>query len=128
MRKNKFKREPINMEELKKTEIEEKKEEVKELMKELANFSTENELPTRAKEDLEKNEKLTKTELKKEIEIIKKLKCDYKLFKDERIKNKMFVPDNCESCNNIFKSKDNIYVAITKQKKELFICKNCAKK
>lgn len=118
MKKNKIIREPINIEEVKEAEIEEKKEEIKELKKELANFSTENELPTRAKEDL--------TENKKSIEKILKLKCNYEFFKKERIANEMFVSHDCQLCNKNFKNNDDIYCAITKQGKQLLICKNCA--
>lgn len=107
---------------------EEKKEEIKKLKKDLANFTSEHELPARTEEDLTETEKTTEVKPDTEIERIKKLKCDYKLFKDERTKNKMFVPGGCELCNKKFIDSDKIYVAITKQKNELFICENCAEK
>lgn len=118
MKKNKIIREPINMKEFKKAEIEEKKEEIKELKKELAAF-TEVELPARAKEDLTQTKNI-------KIEKIIKLKCDYKLFKNERQNNEMFVPNNCELCNKPFEENDKIYLAIDKQNKNIFICAECA--
>ena len=65
-------------------------------------------------------------EKKKELEAVKRLKCDYQLFKEERTKSDMRVPDTCDICGRRFDGKDNIYVAWGKDLKELFICKNCA--
>ena len=74
-----------------------------------------------------KKEKIKVEEKKKiELDVIKKLKCDYKLFKEERTKSDMCVPDICEVCGRRFEQNDNIYVAWGKDLKEIFICKECA--
>lgn len=62
------------------------------------------------------------------LEKVKKLKCDYKIFKSERNKAKMHVPEKCEICGKSFEEKDDIYVAWGKDLKEIFICKECAEK
>ena len=127
MKKSKIKKEVINMEEVRKLEIEKKEqEEIKELKKALANFSTENTMPVRTEEVLEENKKPSKKITPIKIDRIKKLKCDYELFKNERIKNKMRVPVNCELCDNPFKNNENVYLAFIENKQTKFICKKCA--
>ena len=109
------------MEKLKKAQIEEK-EEIKDLKKELADFS-EHTLPT--EKVLETSVEVSEKVL---LEKVKKLKCDFKTFKTERDKAKMRVPDKCEICGKSFKEKDDIYVAWGKDLKEIFICKECSEK
>ena len=84
-------REPIDEKKLKKAQIEEKREEIKELEKDLET-------------SVEVSEKIL-------IEKVKKLKCDFKTFKTERDKAKMRVPDKCEICGKSFKESDDMYVA-----------------
>lgn len=74
---------------------------------------------------LEKSVEIMEKDLKK-YDKIKELKCDYEIFKTEREKAKMYVPEKCEICQKNFKKKDNIYVAWGKELKEIFICKKCA--
>lgn len=122
MSKNKIIREPIDMEKVKKAQIEEKEEAVKDLKKELADFS-EHTLST--EKDLEVSVEASE---KVSLEKVKKLRCDFKTFKTERDKAKMRVPNKCELCGKSFKENDDIYVAWGKDLKEIFICKDCAEK
>ena len=122
MSKNKIIREPIDMEKVKKAQIEEKEEEIKDLKKELADFS-EHTLPT--EKDLEVS---VETSEKVLPEKVKKLKCDFKIFKTERDKAEMRVSDKCEICGKSFEEHDNIYVAWGKDLKEIFICEKCEEK
>lgn len=119
---NKIIREPINMEKLKKAQIEEKEEDIKDLKKELADFS-EHTLPTEKVlgTSVEVSEKVL-------LEKVKKLKCDFKTFKTERNKSEMRVPEKCEICGKSFEKDDNIYAAFGKDLSEIFICKECAEK
>jgi len=78
-----------------------------------------------AEKVLENSVEVKEKDLKK-YDKIKKLKCDYTIFKTERNKSKMYVPEKCELCNKDFKEDDNIYVAWGKEMKEIFICKECA--
>ena len=75
-----------------------------------------------------KKENVKKVEEKKKIklDVIKKLKCDYEIFKKERDNAKMRVPNTCEVCGRRFEQNDNVYVAWGKDLKKIFICKNCA--
>lgn len=122
MSKKKIIREPIDMEKVKKAQIEEKEEAIKDLKKELADFS-EHTLPTEkvSGTSVEASEKVS-------LEKVKKLRCDFKTFKTERDKAKMRVPNKCELCGKSFKENDDIYVAWGKDLKEIFICKDCAEK
>lgn len=122
MSKNKIIREPIDMEKVKKAQIEEKEEEIKDLKNELADFS-EHTLPT--EKDLEAPAEASEKVLPEKV---KKLKCDFKTFKTERDKAKMRVPNKCELCGKSFKESDDMYVAWGKNLKEIFICKDCAEK
>lgn len=62
---------------------------------------------------------------------IKKLKCDYTIYKNERTKLKMPVITKCQKCCKSFKAGDELYSAYKKSDetgKKYLICKNCAKK
>ena len=80
------------------------------------------------KKEVIKKENVNKVEEKKKIklDVIKKLKCDYEVFKRERDNAKMRVPNICEVCGRRFEQNDNVYVAWGKDLKEIFICKECA--
>lgn len=141
MNKNKIIREPADMKAVKRAEIENKKEEIEELEKDLETFKelktqTEEELiekdNARAEEDLKENENMpdtkgkTQGEDKQTFDKIKKLKCNYEIFRTERNKAKMRVPEKCEICQNTFKDNDTIYVALGKKLNQIFICEECA--
>ena len=64
----------------------------------------------------------------KDYSNVKKLKCDYDMFKRERNKCKMRVPEKCEICKKKFEKKDSIYVAFGKSLNQIFICEICATK
>ena len=113
---NKIIREPINMEKVKEAEIENKKEKIKEMEKDLATEKV-----------LENSVEKTEKDLK-QYDKINKLKCDYKTFKTERNKSEMRVPEKCEICGKSFEKDDNIYAAFGKDLSEIFICKECAEK
>lgn len=122
MSKNKIIREPIDMEKVKKAQIEDKEEEIKDLKKELSDFS-EHTLP------MEKDLEAPAEALEKVLpEKVKKLKCDFETFKTERDKAEMRVSEKCEICGKNFEEHDNIYVAWGKDLKEIFICEECAEK
>ena len=60
---------------------------------------------------------------------IKKLKCDYTVYKKERTKLKMPVVEKCQECGKDFKDGDELYTACTEKddiKQNFLICKNCA--
>ena len=118
-------REPVNMEKIKEAEIREKEEIIKELKKELADFS-EHKIPARAEEDLEMSKKTTENPEISEVEQTKKLKCNYEIFKNERNKSKMRVPEHCEICKNKFEDNAPIYVALDKKLNQIFVCEKCA--
>ncbi|MCI9245571.1 MAG: hypothetical protein HFJ30_00215 [Clostridia bacterium] len=59
---------------------------------------------------------------------IKKLKCDYTTYKEERTKYNMPVETNCSKCEKIFESGEEIYTAFEEGKQgSQIICGNCAK-
>lgn len=125
MKEERTRREPVNMKKIKEAEIREKEEEIKELKKELADFS-EYKIPARVEEDLEVDQKTTENSETREVEQIKKLKCNYEIFKNERNKSKMRVPEHCEICKNKFKDNAPIYVALDKKLNQIFVCEKCA--
>ena len=62
---------------------------------------------------------------------IKKLKCNYTTYKNERTKLKMLVITKCQKCCKSFKDGDELYFAYKrndKTGKKYLICKNCTKK
>ena len=61
---------------------------------------------------------------------IKKLKCNYTVYKRERINLKMPVIEKCQKCGKKFKDGDVLYTAYTEKdkiKQSYLICKKCAK-
>jgi len=57
---------------------------------------------------------------------IKKLKCDYTVYKRERTNCKMPVQKECAKCGKKFKEGDELYIA-NSNGKDCVICENCAK-
>lgn len=57
---------------------------------------------------------------------IKKLKCDYTTYKEERTKYNMPVEEVCSKCGKSFKAGEEIYTAF-EEGKQVIICGNCAK-
>lgn len=58
---------------------------------------------------------------------IKKLKCDYTTYKEERTKYNMPVETNCAKCGKSFEAGEEIYTAFEKGKLgSCIICENCA--
>lgn len=104
-----------------KEEVEKVPEEVEEVSKKEAEEVPE-EVQTVAEEVEQKNEpKFTD---------IKKLKCDYTIYKREREKLKMKVIEKCSKCGKKFKDGDELYIGHTKKgniEQNLIICKKCAK-
>lgn len=59
---------------------------------------------------------------------IKKLKCDYTTYKEERTKYNMSVETNCSKCGKSFEAGEEIYTAFEEGKQSSqIICGNCAK-
>ena len=61
---------------------------------------------------------------------IKKLKCDYTVYKRERTNLKMPVTEKCQKCSKKFKDSDELYTGYTEKdniRKSYLICKKCAK-
>lgn len=59
---------------------------------------------------------------------IKKLKCDYTTYKEERIKYNMPVEEVCSKCGKSFRAGEEIYTAFEEGRQgSLIICENCAK-
>lgn len=61
---------------------------------------------------------------------IKKLKCDYTTYKEERTKYNMPVETNCSKCGKSFEAGEEIYTADIGTEpllKQVIICGNCAK-
>lgn len=58
---------------------------------------------------------------------IKKLKCDYTTYKEERTKYNMPVEDVCSKCGKSFEAGEEIYTAFEEGKQgSQIICGNCA--
>ena len=111
----------MNNEEVKE-EVEKVPEEVEEVSKKVAE-----EVP---EEVQEVGEEVEKKNTEKFTEI-KKLKCDYTVYKRERTKLKMPIIENCSKCGKKFKDSDELYIANIKNNrtdKNYIICKKCAKK
>ena len=61
---------------------------------------------------------------------IKKLKCNYTIYKRERTNLKMPVIEKCQKCGKKFKDGDELYTGYTEKdniKQSYLICKKCAK-
>ena len=61
---------------------------------------------------------------------IKKLKCNYTVYKRERTNLKMPIVEKCQKCGKNFKDGDELYAGYIKKdniKQSYLICKNCAK-
>lgn len=61
---------------------------------------------------------------------IKKLKCDYTVYKRERTNLRMTIVEKCQKCGEAFKDGDELYSAYKKNDKteqNYLICKNCIK-
>ena len=59
---------------------------------------------------------------------IKKLKCDYTTYKEEREKHNMPVETNCSKCGKSFETREEIYTAFEEGKQgSQIICGKCAK-
>ena len=110
----------MNNEEVKE-EVEKVPEEVEEVSKKVAE-----EVP---EEVQEAGEEVEKKNTEKFTEI-KKLKCDYTVYKRERTKLKMPIIEKCEKCGKQFKNGDELYTAYTEKdniRQSYLICKKCAK-
>ena len=60
---------------------------------------------------------------------IKKLKCNYTVYKRERTNLRMPAVEKCQECGKNFKDGDELYTAYTEKdniKQSYLICKNCA--
>lgn len=61
---------------------------------------------------------------------IKKLKCNYTVYKRERTNLKMPIVEKCQKCGKQFKNGDELYTAYTEKdniRQSYLICKKCAK-
>lgn len=61
---------------------------------------------------------------------IKKLKCNYTVYKRERTKLKMPIVEKCQKCGKNFKDGDELYAGYTEKdniRQSYLICKKCAK-
>lgn len=61
---------------------------------------------------------------------IKKLKCDYTVYKRERTNLKMPVAEKCQKCGKKFKDGDELFTGYTEKdniRQSYLICKKCAK-
>lgn len=80
---------------------------------------------------------MSKKKVEKELEVkekekvftnIKKLKCDYTTYKEERTKYNMSVEEVCRKCGKSFEVGEEIYTAFEEGKQgSCIICRNCAK-
>ena len=61
---------------------------------------------------------------------IKKLKCNYTVYKRERTNLKMPIVEKCQKCGKKFKDGDELFTAYTEKdniRQSYLICKKCAK-
>lgn len=99
-----------------KEEVEKVPEEVEEVSKKVAE-----EVQAVAEEVEQKNEP--------RFTDIKKLKCNYTVYKRERTNLRMPAVEKCQECGKNFKDGDELYTAYTEKdniKQSYLICKNCA--
>lgn len=110
----------MNNEEVKE-EVEKVPEEVEKISKKVAE-----EVPEEVQEVAEEVEQ--KDEPK--FTDIKKLKCNYTVYKRERTNLKMPIVEKCQKCGKQFKNGDELYTAYTEKdniRQSYLICKKCAK-
>lgn len=110
----------MSNEEVKK-EVEKVPEEVEEVSKKVIEEVPE-EVQAVAEEVKQKN--------KTKFTDVKKLKCDYTVYKRERTNLKMTVIEKCQKCGKKFKDGDELYTGYTEKdniKQSYLICKKCAK-
>lgn len=103
-----------------KEEVEKVQEEVEEVSKKVAEEVPE-EVQAVAEEVEQKNEP--------RFTDIKKLKCNYTVYKRERTNLRMPAVEKCQECGKNFKDGDELYTAYTEKdniKQSYLICKNCA--
>lgn len=104
-----------------KEEVEKVSEEVEEVSKKVIEEVPE-EVQAVAEEVKQKN--------KTKFTDVKKLKCDYTVYKRERTNLKMTVIEKCQKCGKKFKDGDELYTGYTEKdniKQSYLICKKCAK-
>lgn len=104
-----------------KEEVEKVPEEVEEVSKKVIEEVPE-EVQAVAEEVKQKN--------KTKFTDVKKLKCDYTVYKRERTNLKMTVIEKCQKCGKKFKDGDELYTGYTEKdniKQSYLICKKCAK-
>lgn len=104
-----------------KEDVEKVPEEVEEVSKKIIEEVPE-EVQTVAEEVEQKN--------KTKFTDVKKLKCDYTVYKRERTNLKMPVVEKCQKCGKKFKDGDELYTGYTEKdniKQSYLICGNCAK-
>lgn len=104
-----------------KEEVEKAPEEVQEVSEKVAEEVPE-EVQAVAEEVEQKNEP--------SFTDIKKLKCNYTVYKRERTNLKMPVVEKCQKCGKSFKEGDELYTGYTEKdniKQSYLICGNCAK-
>ena len=104
-----------------KEEVEKVPEEVEEVSKKVSEEVPEEVQAVDEEVEQKSNQKFTD---------IKKLKCDYTIYKREREKLKMKVIEKCSKCGKKFKDGDELYIGHTKKgniEQNLIICKKCAK-
>lgn len=104
-----------------KKELKKVTEEVEEVSKKVAE-----EVPEEVQEVAEEVEQ----ENKAKFINAEKLKCNFEVYKRERIKLKMNITEKCTKCGKKFKDSDELYSAYKendKTGKKHLICKNCAK-
>ena len=104
-----------------KEEVEKVPEEVEEVSKKVSEEVPEEVQAVDEEVEQKSNQKFTD---------IKKLKCDYTVYKRERTKLKMPVAEKCQKCSKKFKDSDELYTGYTEKdniKQSYLICKNCAK-
>lgn len=102
-----------------KEEVEKVPEEVEEVSKKVIEEVPE-EVQAVAEEVKQKN--------KTKFTDVKKLKCDYTVYKRERTNLKMTVIEKCQKCGKQFKDGDELYTAYTEKdniKCSCLICKEC---
>ena len=110
----------MNNEEVKE-EVEKVPEEVEEVSKKVTEEVLEE--VQAVPEEVEQKNELSFTD-------IKKLKCNYTVYKRERTNLKMPVVEKCQKCGKQFKNDDELYTGYIKKdniKQSYLICKKCSK-
>lgn len=105
-----------------KEEVEKIPEEVEEVSKNVAE-EVQEEVQAVAEEVEQKN--------KPKFSDIKKLKCDYTVYKRERTNLKMPIVEKCQKCGKQFKDGDELYTGYTEKdniRHSYLICKECTRK